>query len=478
MQVESRHYVLDTDLSARAAARAIEYLELTRAALLAAGWPGANFDSEQTEAVAVYALADSGQFQALFTRFEEGVYVRSPASVMVVLYGSPQTWDRRFALTAEGKRSMLRQQIAHDLSSSYLVRQPRWLVEGLAHFVETVQLAPDGHSATVGAPHQEAVATLRSLGSLPVRQVFAWGKRSSEHGQDELPALYATSWLLVHWLFEQNANAFAQLQLRLARGEEPGPAFAAAFPGLDAAKLEKLLLAYLKRGAFRELTVEVPPVDMKAVTRPLSDADAHAARAGLSLMAAQLVQAGAKDLHALGMAEVKAALAKEPANVNALAWGLSALPPEQRLPAAQAAVKAHPERGRAWFLLASQLKAEPGREKEREEALRNAVARDPRVASYANELAWFLAERRRPEEAMPFARRAVQLAPGNPNVLDTFAVAAAGVGQCEEALSAERRALEFLPEDEQSKEKEATFSKRLAELQATCKPRGDEPTPD
>lgn len=476
VQVESRHYVLDTDLSARAAARAIEYLELTRAALLAAGWPGANIDSERTEAVAVYALADSGQFRALFPRFEDGVYVRSTASTMVVLYGSPQTWDRRFALTAEGKRSMLRQQIAHDLSSSHLVRQPRWLIEGLAHFVETVQLSPDGHSATVGAPHQEAVATLRSFGSLPVGQTFDWGKRSSELGKGELPALSATSWLLVHWLFEQNANAFAQLQLRLARGEDPDQAFATAFPGLDAAKLEKALLSYLKRGAYRELTVEVPPVDTKAVTRRMTDADAHAARAGLSLIAAQMVQDGAKERLALGMTEVKAALAKDPTNVNALAWGLSTLPQEQQLPRVQAAVKAHPERGRAWFLLASLLKAEPAREDEREEALRNAVARDPRVATYAHELASFLTERLRFEEAMPFARKAVQLGPWSPNILDTFAAAAAGVGQCEDAISAEQRAIDFLPEDERSK-KETTFRKRLAEYQATCKP-AEAPTPD
>lgn len=469
--------MLQTDLPLREAIQAIEYLELTRAALLAAAWPGAKVNPEWTEKVTVFALADSGQFRDVFPRFAGALYSRSAAGSVIVLHGSPQSWERRFGANGEGKGSVLRHEMAHQLSAYFLSRQPRWLSEGLAEFLETVQLSPDGHTATLGAPHLGSMAVLRSAGSVSIHQVFEWN-RLAGYSETEQAGLYASSWLLVHWLFNQNATAFTQFQLRLARGEEPDKAFAAAFPGLDAEKLDPILLQYMQRGSYQEFTAEVPPVDMKMTTRPMSDADVHAGRGLLALVAAQMDKDGSKERFVLGMAEIKEALAKDPGNPSALFWLLPTLPLERRLPMARAAVSAHPETGLAWLLIHKALGADSANDKEREEALRNAVARDPRVSLYANELAWFLVQRHRFEEAMPIARKAARLAAWNSNILDTYAAAAAGLGRCEEAIAAEQRALDFLPERWRGTEDEAKFRKRLAELQATCKPRGDEPTPD
>ncbi|MCY1074016.1 hypothetical protein [Archangium lansingense] len=50
------------------------------------------------------------------------------------------------------------------------------------------------------------------------------------------------------------------------------------------------------------------------------------------------------------------------------------------------------------------------------------------------------------EEAMPLAAQALELAPWSIAILDTYAMAAAGLGRCEEALVTEQRALGMLQE--------------------------------
>lgn len=72
-----------------------------------------------------------------------------------------------------------------------------------------------------------------------------------------------------------------------------------------------------------------------------------------------------------------------------------------------------------------------------------------RVASSAtelNEVAWYHAERRNPDEAMPFAERAVRLDPLCWTCLDTYALALFEKGRLDEAMKASDRAVSVLPE--------------------------------
>lgn len=129
--------------------------------------------------------------------------------------------------------------------------------------------------------------------------------------------------------------------------------------------------------------------------------------------------------------------------------------------------------GQAWLLLASALRkgAVPQVVAERESAYKKAVELAPRDATAANELAWLYVNQERYAEALPLATRAVELTPWNANILDTYAVAVAGLGRCPEAILAEQRAIDLLQEHG-TPEQEKLFRARLASFSPTsCVPR-------
>ena len=62
---------------------------------------------------------------------------------------------------------------------------------------------------------------------VPSRRILRWrGIRDSAQES----RLYQASWVLVHFLFDRDAERFNQLQERLARGGEPEKAWNATFP--------------------------------------------------------------------------------------------------------------------------------------------------------------------------------------------------------------------------------------------------------
>jgi tetratricopeptide (TPR) repeat protein len=104
----------------------------------------------------------------------------------------------------------------------------------------------------------------------------------------------------------------------------------------------------------------------------------------------------------------------------------------------RAAAVARPADGRAWYLLASAAE-EP---KEREAALRRAVALWPDGALTHLALASHLSSTGRPREALPSANRALDLAPWNPRAVAMLAKVALELGRCREALLLQERAVD------------------------------------
>ena len=78
--------------------------------------------------------------------------------------------------------------LAHQLSAVLRLRQPRWLSEGIACFLETVAIIDDGPAATVGAPNETPPPPLHAVGlRCPARQVFAWKRRDRDYGAGSTP---------------------------------------------------------------------------------------------------------------------------------------------------------------------------------------------------------------------------------------------------------------------------------------------------
>ena len=107
---------------------------------------------------------------------------------------------------------MLRHELAHYLAFHVLVRQPRWLAEGLATYLQTVVVGTyqGKPAAAVGLPPRTVPLDL--LGAEPA----SVGKLLRGEDLD-----YLWSGLLVHWLVNQRSDEFADYQQRLARAEEP-----------------------------------------------------------------------------------------------------------------------------------------------------------------------------------------------------------------------------------------------------------------
>ena len=87
-----------------------------------------------------------------------------------------------------------------------------------------------------------------------------------------------------------------------------------------------------------------------------------------------------------------------------------------------------------------------GRRAAAEEAFRKAIETDPESADALNNLAWLLYEDKRINEAAPIARKAVLIkAPDAWMRMDTLARILAALGECDEARSTFRQALEQVP---------------------------------
>jgi tetratricopeptide (TPR) repeat protein len=159
---------------------------------------------------------------------------------------------------------------------------------------------------------------------------------------------------------------------------------------------------------------------------------------------------------------VEEALRHDPGSVMALRSAMEGKPEAEALAMAERATAAHPDDARAWLLLVSVAPAE-----RREAALRKAVEFDSWSGVANNELAWLLLESGRQAEALPFAKRAVELAPGYPSHLGTLAGVAEARGHCQPALDIQRRAVDLLPENLDEKGR-APYLERLARLEKSC----------
>jgi len=242
----------------------------------------------------------------------------------------------------------------------------------------------------------------------------------------------------VHWLYNNQPRYFANYQVMLAQGAAPDSTFKKMFPEVFQPGFDKMMLGYLRRGSYQEFTVPVPRVALNVLERTLEDSEVHAARVRLTVMAAGMSEEGRQARLTLAWAEMDEALKLDPKSLMALAQKVERAPDNLKPALARVAVEAHPGESRAWVLLARALREFESAKAEREAAYKKAVELSPDDVSAANGLAWLYVTQGRYDEAFPLAQRAVALAPWSAPILDTYALAAAGLGRCLEAILAEQ----------------------------------------
>jgi tetratricopeptide (TPR) repeat protein len=143
------------------------------------------------------------------------------------------------------------------------------------------------------------------------------------------------------------------------------------------------------------------------------------------------------------------------------------LTPAEQLQWVRMRAEAFPKSVSAWFGLASTLAQQAPEDATYVPALRHLNELDPHYWWSANELAWMYAQAGRYTEAAPLARRARGAAPRNPYVLEASSATLFGLGQCEEAVAEQRRAVEGLPDEWPTAERER-FLSTLREYTQRC----------
>ena len=447
------HFVLRTNLPSGRAAKLAGRLERMRAGVVAA----LGVQAVQPGRVEVIAFRSKAEYKAFAPAHSSGYYLRYS--------GGPP----RIVLSARAgasERALLAHELTHHFMAGAFWRQPRWLSEGLAVYMEALgEDDPRDDMLHLGGIPTMRLARARE-GLVPVRELLAW---EQDPGRRLTLEYYATSWVLVHWLMQRRPEALAEIERRLAAGEDPLDAWSAALPDYrpdHGTALEGLDLVLTQYVVYQivGLSKEVPvPPAVGYFERPMPADEVHA-------LHLTLWNNGPDRGRAALQAEVDEALSEAPDHPIALSVKALVLKEGDAEELARRSVESYPGDPRAWIFLGQALP--PG--EERVHAFRKAVEYASENPAALITLANELVDAGRSGEALPWARKAVKLAPWSPPLLATYARVLSDLGQCALAIPHQLRAVEALPESTGTSER-AGYLEKLAVYRAQCR-RGGAPS--
>lgn len=323
-------------------------------------------------------------------------------------------------------------ELAHHLGAYAMLRQPRWLNEGLASYLETIELDRASNRVAFGKtpswirPEAEKVSLAR---------LWAW--EGDELAANEIHRYVAQSWRLVHHLLDARPEQFAAFRRLLGTGTEPKAAWATAFAGLTDAALEKELAA---DQTFETTTAPLRLEPLEPVVAPMSHAEVHAVRAVLQANTSEPLQRS-QSIRKVEQ-HLERALALDPDNERALvvkAWLM--VDDAQRLSFLRERVAKLPHSGKILEAYALNL----GHAGEDPRALlTQALALEPNSGTLIVSLAWYSALAGEGDRAVEFAERAVAQRPWDPSVVAVLAGSLGAAGRCPEAAARVQQAIDLL----------------------------------
>lgn len=339
-------------------------------------------------------------------------------------------------------------------------RLPLWLVNGVGQLFGQTVMQADG--VEFGRPPQWLKWTLGRSSPVPLAAVFD-RKDYSGLKPEESMVFGSTCWALAHWLVVDQTlagnRAVGQFLKHVAEGDDAPAALRQS--GLDLARVDAVVQAYLRQGEFRAVSLPLPAESGAAwPVRTISSAEWQAVSA---LFAVEL---GRGPAAAAAEARAREALRLEPGLVLANEALARALWVQGKLGEArgplEAAVGASPDRLAARYLagyLEKDLSEKPeatGQEVDRGlEHARRAVALGPEFAPAHALLADLLLRKGEPPaDALSLARRAVSLEPALPTHRLVLAKALARSGDAVRARGECETALLQAPDDDLRKQVE------------------------
>jgi tetratricopeptide (TPR) repeat protein len=436
LELRSEHFVVRTDLAEEDARKAVTDMELARTALMGAGW---HSNREPKVRTAVVLLASQLELQEFATKSLGG-------------FATSDVFDEPFlAISAEDilAQGIFKHELTHIINEGFLVSKPRWVNEGIACYLETLEIKRGGNTATMGKPSLERLEYLRRK---PVARWFttiSTGGDTLEITGEQGYAFETAAWALVHYFVDAKPEAFDAYLTGLAKGVDSGKAFSDAFPGLHEEELGAAMRSYLKTGRLRIDTLPVKPWSGAISVAQMAPAESFALRADLLRLSP-----GYASRPELVAAEVEKALAADPGNAYALMLKQGSDP--------AAATSAHPDDWRAWYLAALR------NEKDRK-FIDQAAKLAPDNPSVLSKLAYAELVAGAYDRGLAAAAHAVDLAPGRSEALDMLAQAYAANSRCDEAGVAEQRAIDSIP-DASANGVPPALLKRQRDLRDHCGP--------
>lgn len=148
--------------------------------------------------------------------------------------------------------TLFHEYVHHFMLQYFPAGYPKWYVEGFAEYLMTVDFR-DGEVDIGRYNAERALWLLNQRDWLPFEHMMFGSDRKAR--PDDAMRLYAQSWLLVHYLMNDDARRAAtpKYMTALAKGEDGRKAFAEIF-GFPSSELDARLRAYAKAGiAYRRL---------------------------------------------------------------------------------------------------------------------------------------------------------------------------------------------------------------------------------
>jgi tetratricopeptide (TPR) repeat protein len=414
VELRSEHFVLRTDLPEEDARRNISDMEQVRVALLGSGW---HSNRDQVVRTIVVQLANRTELQEFAKKGLEGfATVDAFHQPLIVIHAGEDVLEQQ----------LFKHELTHVINSGFLVSKPRWVDEGIACYLETLDIKRGRGQAVMGKPDSNRLGYLRQHTGWSWFATVSTGSEAMQQTAEMGYAFETAAWALVHYFVDTSPEAFDKYLTELARGTESWRAFNIAFPNLREEDLAAAMTTYLKSGKVTLDTLTVRPWNGAVAVRALPPAEVFALRADLFRMSP-----GYGKRPELMTAELAKALQADPGNPYALMLKDDG--------DAKPATAAHPDDWRSWLLAFD-------RNHEGRADIERALKLAPDEPSVLLRLAFVELGADEQQRALEHAARAVELAPGRSDALDALAQVQAGNGRCDEAAATEQRALDSRPD--------------------------------
>jgi hypothetical protein len=310
-------------------------LEHFRAAIVAAAWRDVPEAGEPIEVAVLRSWSEADVFLPPHTG---GLFFNYLGTGIVVAPATNQV-AREIVLKHEIVHALMRQL---DLDR----KAPIWFKEGMAMYLAMTSYEESSDKVTFGAPDPDALKQVAYRGLAPWHGLWTWSEDPLEKAR-----LYATSWLLVHYLFNHERERFQRFQAGLAGSTDAKVLWNQIFPDLGSPEaFEGTLNRYIESGEYVKYLALIPRPHFSFVTRALPDSEVHALRALLYATAKEHNDEAPVRLRI----ELAAALRQEPLNLRARMLERIFLRENvANMDTARALTSKYPRAWQAWLVLAA-----------------------------------------------------------------------------------------------------------------------------